>query len=649
MVNYDLIIDPQTNKKYKLVSKNGKNVLKQYIKTYQSGGKKKSVPSYLLERQHECRFATHCNKWGLLGKNAVCDYNKCKIPENKKKLLVTNLQIRNQDLIDGTPTPDRMAFLFDRLKMLTDLKNSHLISANSEIDSVSKNINAIYKSIAELLEIFTDEKNEKMLDKIMKEFLSNNYGDLVLDITIDEGDVDNLDINDKINNREDTSTISSNNALKSSSLAKDSNVSKDNSNNLLDTSDIMTPPPIIPPAKSDSPPPIIPPAKSDSPLEIDNSYLVKYLRKKINADKLPSNEKFNTAEEVEDYIDEEWEKIIGMEDIKDSLLTAGKTILVEKLLEEEQDKEEEEEFKKKYPDETYVKKEKKDRPSYHILLAGPPGTGKTFIAKIIAKVYHKLGVCKSSNVLTAQTADLTGRYVGASTAKTRDLIHKAWGGVLFIDEAYQLAESSFGKQAFATIMSFMDKPPSAPKGMQIEDAPIFIFAGYENEMLGYCEEEEDDGGCKRERSRYQKEGPVTQDNPEAFIRLNAGMDRRIRDKFRFIFKPYSPEVIYDIYMKKLEMAKFKIDYSTSNEEEETQVKQMIKELIVKQLSTPDCRGYTKDKNGGFAEAMYHKTREYHLAKNVSKKGKLLVIKGQDLIDSLIPEDGSGGILQCISS
>ena len=148
-------------------------------------------------------------------------------------------------------------------------------------------------------------------------------------------------------------------------------------------------------------------------------------------------------------------------------------------------------------------------------------------------------------------------------------------------------------------------------------------------MLGFCIHHKEDGSCIT-RSRYQKDNSnKDKDNPTAFIKLNDGMDRRIKNDFRFIFKPYSPEELYKIYMKKLENNGLKIYYGPDDENENE-----LKKYIIERLK--DCKEHTKNRNGGFVEDMYLKTYEYHknnldMTKPIEES---LIIDAKVVIDSL---------------
>lgn len=113
---------------------------------------------------------------------------------------------------------------------------------------------------------------------------------------------------------------------------------------------------------------------------------------------------------------------------------------------------------------------------YHMIFKGNPGTGKTTIARIVAKLFQKMGVLSKGHLIEVERADLVGEYIGHTAQKTRDLVKKAIGGVLFIDEAYSLArggEKDFGKEAIDTLVKHMEDS---------KNQFILILAGYPYEI-----------------------------------------------------------------------------------------------------------------------------------------------------------------------
>lgn len=119
---------------------------------------------------------------------------------------------------------------------------------------------------------------------------------------------------------------------------------------------------------------------------------------------------------------------------------------------------------------------KSNKQALHMIFKGNPGTGKTTVARLLGKLFVQMNVLSKGHFIEAERADLVGEYIGHTANKTRDLIKKARGGILFIDEAYSLArggEKDFGKEAIDTLV----------KGMEDYcDDLVVILAGYPAEM-----------------------------------------------------------------------------------------------------------------------------------------------------------------------
>lgn len=100
--------------------------------------------------------------------------------------------------------------------------------------------------------------------------------------------------------------------------------------------------------------------------------------------------------------------------------------------------------------------------SHHLVFTGSPGTGKTTVARIVAKVYHSIGILPKGHLIETGRQDLVAAYVGQTALKTKERIDEAMGGVLFIDEAYTLTQYSgksgndFGAEAIATLLKEME-------------------------------------------------------------------------------------------------------------------------------------------------------------------------------------------------
>ena len=115
--------------------------------------------------------------------------------------------------------------------------------------------------------------------------------------------------------------------------------------------------------------------------------------------------------------------------------------------------------------------------SLHSVFFGPPGTGKTTIARLISKAFKSLGILKKGHLIETDRSQLVAGYVGQTAIKTKEVLDKALDGVLFIDEAYSLSsDDDFGKEAIDTLLKYMEDN---------RDRLIVIVAGYENEMAEF--------------------------------------------------------------------------------------------------------------------------------------------------------------------
>ena len=120
-----------------------------------------------------------------------------------------------------------------------------------------------------------------------------------------------------------------------------------------------------------------------------------------------------------------------------------------------------------------------EKPMRHFVFLGPPGTGKTTVARVVAKIFYAFGLLDKPTVVEAHRADLVGEYLGATAIKTNELVDSALGGVLFIDEAYSLVNEGdgqsdrFGIEAVQTLLK---------RAEDDRENLIIILAGYEEQM-----------------------------------------------------------------------------------------------------------------------------------------------------------------------
>ena len=164
--------------------------------------------------------------------------------------------------------------------------------------------------------------------------------------------------------------------------------------------------------------------------------------------------------------------------------------------------------------ELHLSKEDETSDFKHTVLYGPPGTGKTEIAKIIGRMYSKLGILKKNVFKKVTRSDLIAGYLGQTAIKTKKIIDECLGGVLFIDEAYSLAngdkEDSYSKECLDTLCESLSDH---------KNDLMVIIAGYEEELN------------------------------ETFFRVNKGLESRFI--WRFTMEEYSSKELMNIFKKKV--------------------------------------------------------------------------------------------------
>jgi probable Rubsico expression protein CbbX len=160
-------------------------------------------------------------------------------------------------------------------------------------------------------------------------------------------------------------------------------------------------------------------------------------------------------------------------------------------------------------------------PSLHMCFTGNPGTGKTTVAQRMADILHQLGYIRRNHVVTVSRDDLVGQYIGHTAPKTKEVLKKAMGGVLFIDEAYYLYrpenERDYGQEAIEILLQTMEDH---------RDDLVVILAGYKERM-------------------------------DIFFRSNPGMASRIAHHIDF--PDYGEEELFRICEMMLEKMHYRLD------------------------------------------------------------------------------------------
>src|SRR5258705_1147813 len=164
-----------------------------------------------------------------------------------------------------------------------------------------------------------------------------------------------------------------------------------------------------------------------------------------------------------------------------------------------------------------------DVPTLHMSFTGNPGTGKTTVALRIASILHKLGFVRRGQVVSVTRDELVGQYIGHTAPQTKEILKKAMGGVLFIDEAYYLYrpenERDYGQEAIEILLQVMENQ---------RDDLVVILAGYADRM-------------------------------ETFFRSNPGLSSRIAHHLDF--PDYRPEELEVIAERMLETMQYRLSPS----------------------------------------------------------------------------------------
>ena len=263
---------------------------------------------------------------------------------------------------------------------------------------------------------------------------------------------------------------------------------------------------------------------------------------------------------------QELESLVGLESVKQEVTSLANYIKVQKMRQEN--------GMKAIP------------VSYHCVFTGNPGTGKTTVARILSGIYKDLGVLKKGTLVETDRSGLVAEYVGQTAVKTNKIIDSALDGILFIDEAYSLADGGsqdYGKEAIATLLKRMEDD---------RDRLIVILADYTDQI-------------------------------KHFIDSNPGLQSRFN---RYIeFPDYSAEELFQIFLSRAR----KYDYKLSEPAVST-----LKQVLANAVSHKD-RNFG---NGRFARNLFEKVIEKQAGRllsttNVSSES-LSTIEPDDIVESV---------------
>src|SRR5579862_7852202 len=172
-----------------------------------------------------------------------------------------------------------------------------------------------------------------------------------------------------------------------------------------------------------------------------------------------------------------------------------------------------------------------ERPTLHMCFTGSPGTGKTTVAVRMAEVLHRLGYLAKGHLVAVTRDDLVGQYIGHTAPKTREVLKRAMGGVLFIDEAYYLYraenERDYGQETIEILLQVMENQ---------RDDIVVILAGYKDRMDTFFQS--NPGMSSRIAHHIDFPDYATPELSEIGDKMIATMNYRFGDGAREVFSEY---------------------------------------------------------------------------------------------------------------
>jgi probable Rubsico expression protein CbbX len=232
-------------------------------------------------------------------------------------------------------------------------------------------------------------------------------------------------------------------------------------------------------------------------------------------------------------------------------------------------------------------------PSLHMSFTGNPGTGKTTVAMRMAQILHRLGYVRKGHLVAVTRDDLVGQYIGHTAPKTKEILKKAMGGVLFIDEAYYLYrpenERDYGQEAIEILLQVMENQ---------RDDLVVILAGYKDRM-------------------------------DTFFRSNPGLSSRIAHHLDF--PDYAPAELLHIAHKMLDSMQYRLSESAES---------ALREYIPLRMSQPYFANARSIRNALDRARLRQASRLFAHRGAPLTRDALMTIEGEDLRASRIFTDSA---------
>ena len=220
--------------------------------------------------------------------------------------------------------------------------------------------------------------------------------------------------------------------------------------------------------------------------------------------------------------------------------------------------------------------------SLHLVFTGNPGTGKTMMARMMARIYRSLDILSKGQLVEVDRSGLVAGYVGQTAIKTQKVIQKALGGVLFIDEAYALngkSENDFGQEAIDTILKAMEDH---------RDDLVVIVAGYTDLM-------------------------------DRFIHSNPGLESRFN---RFLlFEDYTPDEMLDIFKMQCKKGCYQLSDG---------VEELVRDYITEENGDPETFGNARGVRNIFEHILVAQNNRLAAMETVTKED-LMTLTQDDVL------------------